>query len=172
MELLRTYHAWMFEIQKAIGSDDLLHLNVGLAIWVLTAVLRGGRFSARANLLPLVVLEGANEIIDFIDGAGWSLADTIGDVLWSLLWPFVITFVIRMLGRRRRDRQIRAEGRVAAASIEPDRRTAAVPLFSHDPRSRVRNRTIASGILHLLRSRIVRTGDAVLDRSMRSKRDR
>jgi hypothetical protein len=59
----------------ARSGRDILHVGVGMAIWLITVLLRRTSLRERTNLLPLLTLEVANELVDFIDGgASWTLA--------------------------------------------------------------------------------------------------
>lgn len=106
MELMRQYHnAALWLEQHGPASDKLLHMNVGLAVWLATVLLRGRRWGDRTNLIPIAVLEGLNEVADYLFPYKWTLSGTIADIVWTLFWPAVLTWAIggraSAKGRRR-----------------------------------------------------------------------
>lgn len=97
---MKWYHHWAFELEKSVGSDTLIHLNVGLAIWMIAALILRQPFRNPWLLLPVVIAEGANEICDYIVHEGWSVADTLHDILWTLLWPVLLFAASFTISRR------------------------------------------------------------------------
>jgi hypothetical protein len=101
----------MFWLQEQLGGDDILYVNVGIAIWLATILVRQTAMRDRRNLLPLLALEIANELIDFLDrNGGWAMGDTVMDIVLSLLWPAIITEVARTRPKSRVINKIRRPG--------------------------------------------------------------
>jgi hypothetical protein len=100
MDIAASYHAATEAIvAMAGGSDKLVHLNAGMAIYLgAQFLLRTRRASLRA-LQILFALEIANEVMDRFYYGEWRWADTVGDIVMTMLWPTVS--VIVSLHRRR-----------------------------------------------------------------------
>jgi len=90
MMWIRRYHDWAFALESSVGSDTLIHVNVGLGIWLLAALFLRRPFRDPRLLLPIMMAEGTNEVFDYLVHQGWSLADTTHDILWTLLWPILL----------------------------------------------------------------------------------
>jgi len=87
------------------ASDKVLHLNAGLIIWVATVMVRGRTWGDRRNLWPVVLLEGLNELADYLFPTKWTLSGTIMDIIWTLFWPVVLVLLIGGSGGGRRKRR-------------------------------------------------------------------
>lgn len=98
---IKRYHDWAFGLEKSVGSDTLIHVNVGLGIWLLAALIARRPFRDPWLLLPVVIAEGGNEICDYIIHEGWSVADTLHDIFWTLLWP-VLIFTVSFVASQRK----------------------------------------------------------------------
>ena len=88
------------EMKIALGdvtgmSEDLVHVHVGLAIFVVTALLLRRRMRSWVPLATVAFLAFANELVDFSAGDGWELGASILDFLNTLLWPFVLFLLAR-----------------------------------------------------------------------------
>jgi len=95
LALMRHYHnAALWVEQHGPAGDKLLHMNAGLAVWLATVLLRGRRWGDRFNLVPVVVLEGLNEVADYLFPYKWTLSGTLADIFWTLFWPAVLTWAI------------------------------------------------------------------------------
>ena len=80
-------------------SQAMLHIHIGLALFLLAARLIGGTPGRLAPLLLVTALELANEVLDFAryqaSGWPWKPWGTIGDILNTLFWPVVLTLIFR-----------------------------------------------------------------------------
>jgi len=121
MDPAASYHAATDAIVAlAGGSDKLVHLNVGMALYLgAQFLLRTRRASVRA-LQILFVLEIANEVMDRLYFGEWRWADTFGDIVMTMLWPTASVLV----GLHRR-RQWAAQEVLRRAALRGD---AAMPL--------------------------------------------
>jgi hypothetical protein len=96
---MRHYHNAALWIERhGPASDKLLHMNAGLVVWLATVFVRGRRWGDWRNLLPLAVLEGLNEVADYIFPYKWTLSGTLADLFWTLFWPAVLAFLIGQSG--------------------------------------------------------------------------
>ena len=101
------------EMKNALGeitgmSEDLIHVHVGLAIFVLTALLLHRRMRSPVPLATVALLALANELVDFGAGAGWELGSSLLDFLNSLLWPLVLFLLARRGAPADTNRVVRA----------------------------------------------------------------
>ena len=76
-------------------SEDLIHVHIGLAIFVLTALLLRKRMRSPIPLIAVAVFELANEAVDYHAGAGWRPLGSALDVVNTLFWPFVLFLLAR-----------------------------------------------------------------------------
>lgn len=76
-------------------SEDLIHVHVGLAIFVATAFLLRRRIRSSIPLAIVAFLALANELVDFAAGDDWELGASILDFLNTLLWPLVLFLLAR-----------------------------------------------------------------------------
>ena len=98
--VLIDYLAWKAALGEKYGvSESLLHVHAGLAIFVLTALLLRQRMRSWIPLVVVIVLELANETIDYYYSSGWDLASSTMDVVNTLLWPLVLFLLARRPGR-------------------------------------------------------------------------
>lgn len=92
---MRHYHNAALWIERnGPASDKLLHMNLGLGIWLGTVILRGRNWGDRRNLIPLAILEALNELADWLFPTKWTLSGTVADIIWTLFWPVVLTLLI------------------------------------------------------------------------------
>ena len=85
-------------------SHGILHVHVGMAVFLLGAVLLRRPVGTWTPLLIVVVLELLNEAVDFaryqMSGWPWRPGPTIADLVATWLWPIVLTLVFRHALRR------------------------------------------------------------------------
>lgn len=86
--------------KRALGdalqvSDDLLHVHVGLAIFVVTALLLRRRISLAWPLAAVAVLAALNEAIDYFGSTPAPPLRVATDVLNTVLWPLVLFLLVR-----------------------------------------------------------------------------
>jgi len=89
---------WLAQLSGA--GHALLHVHIGLAIYVLVQVLMRER---RASILALKIvlsLELAHEGVERLYYGSWRWGDTLGDIALTILWPAILTAA--SLYRRRR----------------------------------------------------------------------
>ena len=78
-----TWFDFKGQLVEAIGtSNDALHLPLGLLAYLVFAwILRGRRLAPLWALLPVVTLQGVNEVLDARDWWNWT-----GTISWSEAW--------------------------------------------------------------------------------------
>jgi hypothetical protein len=96
------YHALALRLEIACGGDTIIHINAGLALWVVGALVLRRSMRRASTLIPMAVLEAMNEFVDWFDGAGWSLADTLKDIFWTGFWPCTLVLLLHLQRRRRK----------------------------------------------------------------------
>lgn len=96
MTFIQDYHEWVALISEATGlTDPILHIHAGLAVLLITRVLTGCSLGTFVPCLFVVVVEVANETLDYFN-QGLSVADTFSDVLNTLVWPFLLSLGVRL----------------------------------------------------------------------------
>lgn len=88
---------------QASGIHDwLLHMNGGLLIMVLVAIVFRRNLASPWPLLVVIMCEGVNEYFDRLAYAGWRWEDTSRDIFFTLLWPALL-FLLLGSGLVKRD---------------------------------------------------------------------
>jgi hypothetical protein len=87
---IRRYHDLAFRLESWAGSDTLLHICAGLAIWLLSSLALKRPMRDVWTLLPVALAEGGNEVCDYVVHIGWTLSDTLHDIVATLVWPIVL----------------------------------------------------------------------------------
>lgn len=83
-------------LEQSLGmTDDLLHVHVGLALFVLAALVTRRRMRSWWSLGIVAVFAVANEVIDYFSAGPWSLWWSAMDVVNTVLWPLVLFLVAR-----------------------------------------------------------------------------
>ena len=96
---VEAYSAAKLSLGKALGvTDDLLHLHVGLAIFVITALLLRRRMRSPWPLAAVAAFALANEIVDYAEPVPWSATRSALDVVNTVFWPAVL-FLLARRGR-------------------------------------------------------------------------
>jgi hypothetical protein len=81
---------------NALGlSDDLLHVHMGLAIFVAAALLTRRRMRSWVPLVVVALAALANEIIDYLGPDPWSDGLSALDLANTLIWPLVLFLLAR-----------------------------------------------------------------------------
>lgn len=80
-------------------SEPVLHVLVGLAIYLLATPILRARVGDWRPLIPVVVAEAANETSDVVrylhSGWPWTVHGTISDILFTLVPPLSIIVFVR-----------------------------------------------------------------------------
>jgi len=103
MSIIAKYEFWKNSFAAWTGVNDwLLHSQIGMAIFLLTAVAFRKPLSA---LLPLIVValgEGLNEYFDKLTYGSWRWPDTSRDLAFTLAWPLLL-YIFTRFGLLQRD---------------------------------------------------------------------
>lgn len=78
------------------GSDKFAHTYVGLAIWLATLIALRRPLTDWRALIPLILLEGANEVMDRLAVGAWMVPETLKDIAATLFWPMTIILLARV----------------------------------------------------------------------------
>ena len=93
MELSISLHDLKESLVAALGtSHEMMHVYVGLAIYLVVQLVQGTRRGSMFALNVVVAAEVINEVVDGL-AKGWILRDTLSDALLTLAWPVAITLV-------------------------------------------------------------------------------
>jgi len=93
MGLSVALHGWKEWLVAAFGTThEMMHVHVGLAIYVAVQLLQGTRRGSMFALNVVVAAEVLNELVDRF-AKGWYPADTLSDVGLTLVWPMILTAV-------------------------------------------------------------------------------
>lgn len=80
-------------------SHAMLHVHIGMAVFLLSASLLRRPVGTWAPLMVVVVLELMNELSDFmryhLSGWPWTPGPTVADLVATWLWPVVLTLFFR-----------------------------------------------------------------------------
>ncbi len=103
MHLVERYHQLIVVLQHKTGLvDKLMHVNLGLAIWLLAALALRVPLRSAKPILILALLEAANETMDRLHAGSWNRLDTRLDILATLFWLVVIAGALSIDKRLRR----------------------------------------------------------------------
>jgi hypothetical protein len=93
MELSILLHNLKESLIAALGvTHEMMHVHVGLAIYLVVQLAQGTRRGSMFALNVVVAAEVLNELVDGL-AKGWFLRDTLSDALLTLAWPVAITGV-------------------------------------------------------------------------------
>ncbi|WP_156135577.1 hypothetical protein [Novosphingobium malaysiense] len=96
MDIFHRYeHAINWIVSLCPQPDKFAHTYAGLGIWLLTGLISRKPLSSLWSLLPVVVLELANEAMDRVAHGAWQGRDTVRDMAATWFWPFVLCFCLR-----------------------------------------------------------------------------
>jgi hypothetical protein len=80
----------------ALGlSDDLLHVHLGLAIFVVAALLTRRRMRSWIPLTIVAIFAVGNEVIDYFGPDPWNDGLSALDLANTLVWPLVLFLLAR-----------------------------------------------------------------------------
>ena len=99
MEFITRYSAlktWLSDYTGA--SEGLLHVHMGMIIFVVTALLLKRRMRSPWPLAAVVFFALANEVVDYIRPEPWPLWGSIADVINTIVWPSML-FLLARRGR-------------------------------------------------------------------------
>lgn len=101
MAACERYKAFADWIVLQAGSDKLVHLNVGLLLWVAAALVLRRPLRSIMPLISVTLVQFANEAIDYSVRSGWTWQDTVLDTLATVGWPTLLWLMMAMGGKRR-----------------------------------------------------------------------
>ena len=131
-----SYHAFKEGVVAAIGqSHQLLHVHVGLSIYVLAQVIWGTRRGSLPAVGVVALFAFLNECLDEAFWGSWRTVDTLTDVGLTLAWPVTLMLVSKLRRwrwdvRLARQRDAKALLSTHAAAVHY-RKTAAIE-YSRD----------------------------------------
>lgn len=89
--------------------DKFAHTYAGLLIWLLAGLIIRRPLYSVWTLVPVAVLELANEMVDRVTHGSWRWHDSLRDVAATWFWPFVLVACLRLFpvlaGRKPQARQ-------------------------------------------------------------------
>lgn len=89
-------------------SHAVLHIHLGLTIFLASSLLLRRRIGTWPPLLIVLALETANELFDFarykVSDWPWKPTGTIEDVVNTMLWPVILTLLFRWAALRPRSK--------------------------------------------------------------------
>lgn len=131
MELVNAYARIIAHITELCGgSDKFAHTYVGLAIWLATLIALRRPLTDWRVLIPLILLEGANEVMDRLAVGSWMVPETLKDIAATLFWPVTIIVLARIGAVRLSAREDAAGGDAAPERSNSD----ATPAFARTQR--------------------------------------
>lgn len=77
------------------ASEALMHVHVGLIIFVLTALLMRRRMASTWPLAAVAMLAVLNEVVDYVGPSPSSLSQSAADFINTVLWPAVLFLLAR-----------------------------------------------------------------------------
>ena len=96
------YHAFAVRVEQVqVAPDKFIHVQVGLAIWCLSALVLRRSLRSPVPLAICILAEVANEVLDRLSAGSWRWADTAGDALATWFWPVVLFAILRFNKRAR-----------------------------------------------------------------------
>jgi uncharacterized membrane protein YpjA len=92
----RQYGVWKYEISQATGaSEDLLHVHVGLALFVVSGVLLRRRMHSPLPLIVVAIFAVLNEVVDYFGEFEAQPSEPFIDIANTLFWPSVLFVIAR-----------------------------------------------------------------------------
>ncbi len=117
MDIVHLYKSLIDQIVARAGSAELLHVHVGMAIYLATLLVVRQRRGGIVALQMVLAAELGNEVMDWLAASPqWSWSDTISDVVLTLLWPAAIT-AVNAWRRRRWRKTVVATARTTAIPV-------------------------------------------------------
>lgn len=81
-------------------TENLLHVHIGLAIFVVAALLLRRRMRSPVPLAIVVALAFLNEVADFAEAGPWDPLESGLDFANSVVWPAILFLLARRAGGR------------------------------------------------------------------------
>lgn len=95
--LIDAHNAAKYQIGEWTGAgEDLLHVHVGLAIFVISALLVKDRFRSPIPVLLVWFFALLNELLDYLSGQPGKPFEPMWDVINTLFWPALIFILARL----------------------------------------------------------------------------
>jgi hypothetical protein len=98
--MMSWYETKMFIEHASVVSSDALHVLVGVALWLLIAVVVRKRLSAPLPWLILLALIGFNELVDLWveqwPDKGMQYGESAKDILLTMTLPTLLLFAVRL----------------------------------------------------------------------------
>ena len=99
--MIQDYLAWKAALGEQLGaSESLIHVHVGLAIFVVTALLLRQRMRSWIPLAVVFALALLNEVVDYNYGILWDYTSSGKDLINTIFWPTVLFLLARRPGAR------------------------------------------------------------------------
>ena len=90
-----TYASWKTALSDWLGmSEDLIHLHIGLLIFVTVALVFRQRMHSPWPVLLVWVFALANELVDWF-ATDWEIDASALDALNTIFWPTILFLVAR-----------------------------------------------------------------------------
>ncbi len=97
MSLVDTYHLGIETIiHWSSASDKMLHQTIGLALYVASCAVWGGRRGSRYGLAIILAAETVNELMDWAYYGQVNWPDLAGDYFATMFWPVALALVARL----------------------------------------------------------------------------
>ena len=108
-EILQQYGSLKRTLSSATGApEDLLHLHMGLLVFIFFALVLRRRMASAWPLAAVVAFAILNEIVDYVlvVGAGdpWSLSEAGFDIVNTIFWPGLLFLLARRGGGAKKTR--------------------------------------------------------------------
>lgn len=89
--LIESYSATKRALGESVGmGDDLLHVHIGLAVFVLTALMMRRRTRSWWPIGIVTAFAMLNEVIDYLGMGPWSAQMSAMDVVNTVVWPLIL----------------------------------------------------------------------------------
>ena len=98
MSLIQYYEqviAWIVTHGPAT-PDKFVHTYAGMGIWLTAAILLRKPLASIWPLLPVIVLELANETADRLANGSWQWQETTHDIAATWFWPLALFCALRL----------------------------------------------------------------------------
>ncbi len=120
MRFVYAYHAGVDWIVRESGqTDKFVHIQAGLIIWSLAALVAGRRLGTPVPLIVVGLAEVGNEIMDRLYLGSWNWPDTIRDAAATWIWPLLLSLVLTI-------ERARAEGLFTRSTMTEPMATVSV----------------------------------------------
>jgi hypothetical protein len=101
LNTFESYAAAKRALEANLGmGDDLMHVHLGLAIFVLSALILRKPMRSAWPIGLVVALALINEVVDYFVTPNWSPGLSLLDIVNSVFWPTLLFLIARRTGRR------------------------------------------------------------------------